>query len=307
MKVLDLGIAKVMSDTSNTTKLFAETGHALRAFSPHYGTPEQFDARLGATGPWTDGYALALILVELVAGRAAYAGQDLPHLLREALDPQRPTLRARGVRASDPVERVIARALAVQPRERYVRAGDFWDQLEVAARDISSDATAWAPMEQAVAPKRDATVYAEPTPAPFSPPISPPANPHPAHYLQTGQGTPATPAVPVVAAAPIVSPPVIPPNAGGSEHPPHAHDDDDEPRGSGWTWFFVIVVLLGGTAAAVYLFALPYIDPDILRAIGIEPPGSVPPPAPPDPPQDDGEGAPAKPASAPGTASEQPR
>jgi serine/threonine protein kinase len=264
MKVLDLGIAKVMNDTSSTTRLFAETGNALRAFSPQYGAPEQFDARLGATGPWTDVYALALIVVELVAGYPAYRGRELGHLLREALDPQvRPTLRTLGVATSDGVDRVLRRALSVVPRERFVRAGDFWDQLIVATR-AANDAT---------------------TPAPFSPPIAPRAQSttprsdggaaarelpvlHAPHELQTGQGSEQAPVT-----APLVVIPALPgPSEPPAGHPPYGGDDDeDEPRRSGLTWF-VIVMLLVGAALVGGWFALPYVDPSILRSIGIDPP-----------------------------------
>src|SRR6185503_3300341 len=45
----------------------------------------------------------------------------------------RPTLRACGVEASDGVEAVLRSALAVDPKERYLNAGEFWDAMVSAA------------------------------------------------------------------------------------------------------------------------------------------------------------------------------
>ena len=47
---------------SNLTRALQETGTAIQAFTPLYGAPEQFDRSYGATGPWTDVFAFALVL-----------------------------------------------------------------------------------------------------------------------------------------------------------------------------------------------------------------------------------------------------
>ncbi|MEO6575910.1 MAG: serine/threonine-protein kinase, partial [Polyangiaceae bacterium] len=78
LKVLDFGIAKVLSEP-DVALAFEATGASLQAFTPRYGAPEQFDRRFGATGPWTDVFALALIVVEVVSGKSALEG-DTPQL-----------------------------------------------------------------------------------------------------------------------------------------------------------------------------------------------------------------------------------
>lgn len=138
IKVLDFGIAKVITDTASVSRAFEVTGRTLQAFTAHYGAPEQFARRFGATGPWTDVFALALVLIELVAGRRALDGDDAAELFVSAADSEhRPTLRARGVEVSDAVEEVIKVALSVDPRQRYHTMGEFWDAL--------SEAAEWAP------------------------------------------------------------------------------------------------------------------------------------------------------------------
>ncbi|WP_437893758.1 SUMF1/EgtB/PvdO family nonheme iron enzyme [Sorangium sp. So ce124] len=133
LKVLDFGIAKVLGELSSMTQAMAETGSALRAFTVHYGAPEQFHHRFGATGPWTDVFALALVLIEVASGNRALLGSDVTQLYIAATDPAfRPSLQGAGVSAPDAVEAVVRRALAIDPRERYRTAGELWGALEAA-------------------------------------------------------------------------------------------------------------------------------------------------------------------------------
>ena len=138
LKVLDFGIAKVLSTVSSITQALSETGASVKAFTPHYGAPEQFHRRFGATGPWTDVFALALVLIEVASGRTALDGGDTTQLFIASTDLSfRPTLKAAGVEADAAVEAVLAKALAVEPRERYRSAGELWDALEAAAPDAA--------------------------------------------------------------------------------------------------------------------------------------------------------------------------
>ena len=130
LKVLDFGIAKVVTESESFTKAFEETGASLQAFTARYGSPEQFSRRYGATGPWSDVFSLALVLVEAIVGHSALEGVDAAQLFIAAADTaRRPTLRAHGIDLGDAIETVFATALAVDPKERYPNAGDFWDAL----------------------------------------------------------------------------------------------------------------------------------------------------------------------------------
>ncbi len=134
VKVLDFGIAKVLVDYPSFTSALEATKAGPTAFTPRYGAPEQFNKQRGATGPWTDVFALALIVVELVTGQKALDGDDPTQLYIASADPTlRPTARARGAVVSDAVEEVLHKALSVEPRQRYVDAGELWDALVAAA------------------------------------------------------------------------------------------------------------------------------------------------------------------------------
>ncbi|WP_232379437.1 bifunctional serine/threonine-protein kinase/formylglycine-generating enzyme family protein [Polyangium fumosum] len=142
MKVLDFGIAKVIADNASITRAMEQTGHAPSIFTPFYGAPEQFNRRFGATGPWTDVYALALVLVELCTGKSALVGDDVTQLYIATTDVSiRPTPRTHGVRTSHAVEAVFQKALAIEPRGRFTSARLFWDALrEALPAPIETDA-----------------------------------------------------------------------------------------------------------------------------------------------------------------------
>jgi eukaryotic-like serine/threonine-protein kinase len=144
VKILDFGIAKVMAEHAQLSTSLAQTGKEITAFTPNYGAPEQYSRTHGATGPWTDVFALALIMVEMLAGTPALQGDDYIQLAVASRDPSvRPTPRALGVEISDEVERVFRKALAVSPHDRYKTAGQFWTELHGAAFPGSP---MWAPV-----------------------------------------------------------------------------------------------------------------------------------------------------------------
>ncbi len=140
LKVLDFGVAKVMSDSSLAMGPGARTLGNVRIFTPSYGAPEQFDDRIGSVGPWTDVYAVALVLLEVLTDRTIMDGEHIGELAAKALDPHwRPTPRALGVRVGDEVEAAMARAVALEPRERPLDAGQLWGLLKH-ANSADSDA-----------------------------------------------------------------------------------------------------------------------------------------------------------------------
>jgi eukaryotic-like serine/threonine-protein kinase len=132
-KILDFGIAKVVAEAHGRDGGFRRTERLVTAFTPAYGAPEQFSRDYGSTGPWTDVFGLALVLAELTTGREAFTGDDLMTLARAASsETERPSLRAGGTIVPDGVERVFARAVAVDPTKRHADVGEFWRELRAA-------------------------------------------------------------------------------------------------------------------------------------------------------------------------------
>jgi len=129
VKVVDFGIAKVLADAPSLTHALEQTGGSIRALTPMYGAPEQFDARFGATGPWTDVFAMALIVIELASGKPALAGMNAFELFGAAIADDRPSLSARGIVVGPAIEQVLRRALEVDPARRFKHLGHFWAAL----------------------------------------------------------------------------------------------------------------------------------------------------------------------------------
>lgn len=148
IKLLDFGIAKVMQRRLEGVH---QTGTMPSAFTPYYGAPEQFSRAYGETGPWSDVFALALVLLEVMrGGERAFSGDDYTELAAQSMDEaSRPTPRRLKIAVSDEVEAVFARALAVQPEQRYENVHAFWTALVGAVRP---GAPAWRPPGLSVPP-----------------------------------------------------------------------------------------------------------------------------------------------------------
>src|SRR5262249_10576783 len=78
-------------------------------------------------------FSLALVVAELVTGKAPLQGDDFVQLGFASANPSsRPTPRSLGAPISDEVEAVFSKAIAVKPEERYQSAGGFWNPLRQA-------------------------------------------------------------------------------------------------------------------------------------------------------------------------------
>ncbi|MBI5537566.1 MAG: SUMF1/EgtB/PvdO family nonheme iron enzyme [Deltaproteobacteria bacterium] len=141
IKVLDFGIAKVMCENEEFAIALRHTTRMIGAFTPTYGAPEQFSRSHGATGPWTDVYSFALVVLEVLRGGVpALQGESVVELAVASCHPsRRPTPRTLGIPASDRVEAVFAKAVAIDPGQRYPSMREFWDALDVAANESASD------------------------------------------------------------------------------------------------------------------------------------------------------------------------
>ena len=135
VKLLDFGIAKVVSDAQKMAGTFTKTSGQVTSFTPAYGAPEQFTRSHGATGPWTDVFALALVLDEMLTYKLPLEGDDYVQLAFASANPERrPTPRTLGATVSDEVEAVFRKALMVKPADRWQTAGEFWQALRAALR-----------------------------------------------------------------------------------------------------------------------------------------------------------------------------
>ncbi|WP_267882424.1 serine/threonine-protein kinase [Streptomyces sp. SCSIO 75703] len=120
--VLDLGVASVMD--ADTTRL-THTGTPIG--SPAYMAPEQ--AMGGAVGPYTDLYALGVLLHELLSGNVPFAGSTaLGVLHRHLYEPPLPVRRLRP-EVPEALEALVLRLLAKDPQHRPASAQEVYEIL----------------------------------------------------------------------------------------------------------------------------------------------------------------------------------
>ncbi|KDQ67735.1 serine/threonine-protein kinase [Streptomyces halstedii] len=120
--VLDLGVASVLD--SDTTRL-THTGSPIG--SPAYMAPEQ--AMGGAVGPYTDLYALGVLLHELLSGDVPFAGSTALGVLHRHL--YEPPIPVRHLRPEVPeaLEALVLRLLAKDPQHRPASAQEVYEAL----------------------------------------------------------------------------------------------------------------------------------------------------------------------------------
>ncbi|MGW7431946.1 protein kinase domain-containing protein [Streptomyces sp. NPDC054861] len=168
--VLDLGVASVLD--TDTTRL-THTGSPIG--SPAYMAPEQ--AMGGAVGPYTDLYALGVLLHELLSGNVPFAGSTaLGVLHRHLYEPPLPVRRLRP-EVPEALEALVLRLLAKDHRHRPSDAHEVYEALLplLPARGVPSgplDPT--RPFLRPHAPWPDRA--AVPPPPPVAPPVAPPVS-----------------------------------------------------------------------------------------------------------------------------------
>lgn len=137
LKLVDFGAAKRAADRARG---FQSTGGQVGMITFDYSAPEQVNKAYGSTGPWSDVFSLAVLCVEMCAGRHPWRHLDLLTAMDRATDKQtRPTPRTMGVSFDDPavddaVEALFVRALAVEHARRPADAETFWAAFGAALR-----------------------------------------------------------------------------------------------------------------------------------------------------------------------------
>jgi serine/threonine protein kinase len=139
MKVLDFGMAKVLSPEAMGGLESAETLGGVMVMSPQYVTPEQLEKTHGTIGTWTDVYSFALIVVEALTNKRAREAESMADLMIQITRDPPPTPLRRGAVVSSAVEMVFERALKRDTKSRYADAGAFWADLKRAATQIEDD------------------------------------------------------------------------------------------------------------------------------------------------------------------------
>jgi serine/threonine protein kinase len=163
LKVLDFGVASTMNAFASGIPSKARPSAGLRLLFPAYAAPEQLDRTVGGFGPWTDVYALALVMMEMLSDRIVMGEADSGAIVEHALDEQRrPTPQAHGLKLPSHVDRALARAVARTPERRQKNAAELW-------KDVRNSVRTLAPRSMSAAPPR---VSLTPQPFPSRAPLA---------------------------------------------------------------------------------------------------------------------------------------
>ncbi|WP_152626678.1 serine/threonine-protein kinase, partial [Streptacidiphilus carbonis] len=186
--VLDLGVAAVLD--SDTTRLTL-TGSPIG--SPAYMAPEQ--AMGGEVGPAADLYALGAVLHELLSGTVPFAGSTALGVLHRHLNEPPVPLRQVRPEVPEPLEALVLRLLAKDPRQRPADAAEVYRAL--------------APLlpSPGVGASEGPAVPMDPT-RPFRQPYAPWADSRSTYAPRAAQSS--APPVPAPPTAPTPAPPTAP-------------------------------------------------------------------------------------------------
>lgn len=132
-KVLDFGIAKVVSADGNAGMNAEETVEGLLFCSPRYASPEILNARPALQ---SDLYSLGIIMAEMLEGEAPYNGDNSILVAARHLSDDAVPLGPRVVESG--YYNVVQRACAKKLDERYPSAAAMLEDLEASIRRLEA-------------------------------------------------------------------------------------------------------------------------------------------------------------------------
>ena len=115
VKIMDFGIAQI--PTGSRTQLGTVLG------SPKYMAPEQVAGQ--STDGRTDIFALGVVLYEMLTGTTPFNGDNLSAIMYKVLNEEPAPPSAVNARVPPAFDRIISRALAKRPEDRYQTAREF--------------------------------------------------------------------------------------------------------------------------------------------------------------------------------------
>jgi eukaryotic-like serine/threonine-protein kinase len=124
VKVLDFGISKIRG--SQTVK----TNDSTILGTPQYMAPEQATGNHGAVDERTDVFALGAMVYEMLAGRPAFTGQNIPEVVYKVVyEAPAPLAPLAPPGATPRMIQAVERALAKKQEERFPDVAVFIEQL----------------------------------------------------------------------------------------------------------------------------------------------------------------------------------
>ncbi len=130
----DFGIAKLLGPSGQATQTESSIG------TPAYIAPEQIDHTIGPLGPRCDVYSLGVVVYEMLTGQPPFSGDTSISQMIKRLQGASVPPRTYNPGLPQAAERVLLKALAMDPADRYASAGAFIDDLVRAIPGLAPDA-----------------------------------------------------------------------------------------------------------------------------------------------------------------------
>jgi TolB-like protein/tRNA A-37 threonylcarbamoyl transferase component Bud32 len=121
LKLLDFGLAQNILLRDETATALTAAGTFVGTL--HYCAPEVLAGRAATVR--SDIYNLGAMMYEMACGRLPFAGLEGPGLISAVLRGEAPPVRQRNPAVSERIGKVIARAMAIEPQERFQSAAEL--------------------------------------------------------------------------------------------------------------------------------------------------------------------------------------
>jgi len=172
VKVLDFGLAKLADKSPPASATDAEADTAVLRTAPgsimgtfNYMSPEQAQGK--RVDQRSDIWSIGVVIYELVSGRAPFTGPTRSHTVVSILENEPVTLHQSAKIGVPPeLERIVSKALAKNPDERYQSAKDLLIDLRNLRKhlELESERRRSDPTVARVTDQVTSTVYTEATP-----------------------------------------------------------------------------------------------------------------------------------------------
>ena len=137
IKVGDFGLAKIVNQTVTDAKSDATPSSRGILGTPEFMSPEQMQPELGVDVR-ADVYALGTIAYLMLGGKTPFAGDLMQLVMQKIMHKPAPLSTLRSDVPAD-VDRVIMKALEIDPANRPATAAEWIDELEAAAEDVEDN------------------------------------------------------------------------------------------------------------------------------------------------------------------------
>ena len=134
--VADFGIARAITRAANDT--ITSTG--VTPGTPAYMSPEQATGRTELDGR-SDVFSLGAVLHRMLCGEAPFRGATPQAVIAQVISMPAPSITERREGVPPSVERIVARALAKEPAERFQTAGEMRESIEAALAELARPVT----------------------------------------------------------------------------------------------------------------------------------------------------------------------